>query len=84
MKLLFLEILRRLTFTNAVLSDSGQKNYFQEFKVLSFKTVCIFFNKCFSGLTLTSPIRLDRMKMSFHLYKPLQKYSRTLTVVFSC
>ena len=81
MKLLFLEILRRLTFTNAVLSDSGQKNYFQ---VLTFKTVCIFFNKCFSGLTLTSPIRLDRIKMSFHLCKPLQKYSRTLTVVFSC
>ena len=84
MKLLFLEILRSLTFTNAVLSDSGQKNCFQEFKVLTFKTFCIFFNKCFSGLTLTSPIRLDRIKMSFHLYKPLQKYSRTLTVVFSC
>ena len=42
MKLLFLEILRRLTFTNAVLSDSGQKNYFQEFKVLTFKLFASF------------------------------------------
>ena len=33
-------------------------------------------------LTLTSPIIIDHIKISFREYKPLQKYSRTLTLVF--
>ena len=37
--------------------------------------------KTFS-LTLTSPILLDRVKISFLEYKPVQKYLRTLTLVF--
>ena len=31
--------------------------------------------------TLTSPILLDHIKISFRQYKPLQKYSQTLTFV---
>ena len=33
-------------------------------------------------LTLTSAILFDHIKISFLEYKPLQKYSRTLTLVF--
>ena len=44
-KLLFLKILRRLIFINEVLSHSGQKISFREFKVFTFKLVCIFCNK---------------------------------------
>ena len=32
--------------------------------------------------TLTSPILLVHIKISFREFKPLQKYSRTLTFVF--
>ena len=32
--------------------------------------------------TLTSPILLDHIKISIQEYKPLQKYSRVLTLVF--
>ena len=42
-KLLFLKILRRLIFTNEVLSHSGQKICFGEFKILTFKIVRINF-----------------------------------------
>ena len=42
-KLPFLKILRRLIFTNEMLSHSGQKICFREFKVLTFKIVCIHF-----------------------------------------
>ena len=35
----------------------------------------------FKTLTLTSPILLDHIKISFHEFKPLQKYSQTLTLV---
>ena len=45
-KLLFLKILRRLIFTNEVLSHPGQKICFREFKVLTLKMcACIFRNK---------------------------------------
>ena len=33
----------------------------------------------FKPLTLTSPILLNHIKISFREYKPIQKYSRTLT-----
>ena len=36
----------------------------------------------FKTLTLTSPILLDHIKISFRESKPLQKYLRTLTLVF--
>ena len=36
----------------------------------------------FKTLTLTSPIFLDHIKINFRGYRPLQKYSRTLTLVF--
>ena len=36
----------------------------------------------FKTQTLTSPILLDHTKISIREYKPLQKYSRTLTLVF--
>ena len=36
----------------------------------------------FKTITLTSPIIIDHIKISFRKYKPLQKYSRTLTLVF--
>ena len=43
---------------------------------MTFKTITL-------TLTLTSPIILDHIKISFHEYEPLQKYSRTLiTLVF--
>ena len=36
----------------------------------------------FKTLTLTFPILLDHIKISFSEYKPAQKYSRTLTLAF--
>ena len=36
----------------------------------------------FKTLTMTFPILLDHRKISFCEHKPLQKYSRTLTLVF--
>ena len=33
-------------------------------------------------LTLTSPILLNHIKITFREFKPLQKYSRTRTLVF--
>ena len=48
-KSLFLKILRRLIFKNEVLSHSRQNISFRKFKVLTFKIVCIFRNKYFSG-----------------------------------
>ena len=41
-KLLFLKILRRLIFTNEVLSHPGQKICFREFKVLTFEMCASF------------------------------------------
>ena len=36
----------------------------------------------FKTLTMTFPILLDHVKISFREHTPLQKYSRTLTLVF--